>query len=704
MDNRYSLCISYPNCKDTKKYITFRIADLYENEFIKATYPTQYESQKLEDYHPKHIGFKHHELSGIDVQVREWWIDSYPRTASKINDTPFYEVIFLEELDLYKINDSKVIQNILNNGFVIPEGISDNLLLVIDSIEDEYIVLECNKRNFQNINSMYKLPANTADMIHTQHYFKMNAIKKSDVLDTADLNISVSSMEKAKIRFFYRFTCLPSTKEKFYLKDISEYLPLFLNKYIKQQKAVLGYSNCEIKGILNLIQQALSDQIAIKEFFHITGYDHHDILQSLEYYQKDLIHYLTKNQDIDVAIESYLYHSEEVYTKCLEIVKSIWLSKKSLERDNLNIAIDAAKTQVSQLHTETLSLLRKKQDLSLQIDTVEANLEILLKKKQQFEIEIAQKLKDFEGDIVKQISTSALFKTLNLTSSYKNAASKVSSNIVVHNAQSPNLLTAPDIVDNLEMLLEDLSDNFQAIGIQSEYSFEVAQALIAALYTHMGIVVPAYFARDFANATSAVIEASSSQVISLPSGYNDLLELTNLIKQSNSKVILIENALDSLTENLCISLVRSCTDKLLLFALNDSENITILNRGLWNFLRYFDLEQIINYPKADELLYSNFSIYDFEIIINDKAISSVTKEIFLLCRDLNISKTHKLRYAEIICICREYFNVSRINTILLLELIALCDQSEKEDILSINLPPLLEDCQRQLLHVLMKGA
>lgn len=704
METRYSLCISYPNYKDPSKYITFRIADLYENQFVKATYPTEYESQKLEDYHPKHIGFKHHEVSSINVQVREWWIDSYPRTASKIDDTPFYEVIFLEELNLCKINDSKVIQGILNKGFVMPEGISDNLLLVIDSIEDEYIVLECSKRNFQNINQLYKLPANTTDMIHTQHYFKMNLIKKSDVLDTSGVNISVSFMEKAKTRFFYCFTCLPPTKEKFYLRDISEYMPLFLNRYIKQQKALLSYSNGEIKGILNLIQGALADQVAIKEFFYVTGYSFDDIIQSLESCQKDLINYFITNQDIDVAIESYLYHSEEVYAKCLETVKSIWFSQKSLERDTLNTAIDTAKTQVSQLHTETLSLLKEKQALSLQIDELDANLEALLKKQQKLELEIAQELKDFESDIVKQISTSTLFKMLNLTSSYKNDPTKVSSNIVIHNAQNPTLITTPDIVDSLEALLEDLSDNFQAIGIQSEYSFEVAQALIAALYTNMGIVVPAYFARNFANAASAVIEASSSQVISLPSGYNDLLELTELIKESSSKVILIENALDSLTENLCISLVRDCTNKVLLFALNDSENIPILNRGLWNFLRYFDLEEIINYPKEDELLYSKFPICDFEVIINEKVISSVTKEVSLLCKDLNISKIHKLRYAEIIYICREYFNVSKINIILLLELIALCDQSEKEEILSINLHPLLEDRQRQLLHTLMKGA
>ncbi len=704
METRYSLCISYPNYKDTSKYITFRIADLYQNQFVKAVYPTQYESQKIEDYHPKHIGFKHHEVSSIGVQVREWWIDSYPRTASKIDNTPFYEVIFLEELDLCIINDSKVIQDILNKGFVMSEGISDNLLLVIGSTEDEYIVLECSKRNFQNINHIYKLPANTADMIHTQHYFKMNLIKKSDVLDTADVNISISFTEKAKTRFFYCFTYLPPTKEKFYLRDISEYIPLFLNRYIKQQKAVLSYSNGEIKSILNLIHGALTDQIAIKEFFSVTGYSFDHIIKSLENCQKDISNYFITNQDINVVIESYLYHSEEVYSKCLETVKSLWFSQKSLERDTLNIAIDTAKTKVSQLQTETLSLLKKKQDLSRQIDTLDTNLEVLLKQQQQLKIEIAQELKDFESNIVKQISTSALFKTLNSTFSYKNDATKASSNIIINNAQNPTLLSTPDVLDSLEVLLEDLSDNFQAIGIQSEYSFEVAQALIATLYTHMGIVVPAYFARNFANAASAVIEASSSQVITLPSGYNDLLELTKLIKESTAKVILIENALDSLTENLCVSLVRDCTDKVLIFALNDSENISILNRGFWNFLRYFNLEEIINYPKQDELLYSKFSICDFEVIISEKAISSVAKDVSILCRDLNISKIHRLRYAEIMCICHEYFNASNINTILLLELIALCSQSEKEDILSINLSPLLEDRQQQLLHTLMKGA
>lgn len=706
-ESKFSLCITYPNIKDPSKKNMFRIADVIDDYLIQAQYTYVIDEQYTDEYQPRNIGCKPTDAVLNRAEIREWWIDEqggkFP--FSKGCQKLFYEVVFPKEFDGISLDKEEEIRKVFKNGLELFDGVSDNLLLVIDEEDDYYIALECNKKDFIIHNNHFKINSNISDIIHVPHFFYKEYIHKNDLISSENAGIYIAEGNRAENRYFYKYLTLEEPDEgvegKFYLRDFTEYVPVFISKYLKLQKGKIEFSNNEIKKIVSIVDEILKQETNLKEFFEITGYTVGDVIEQMPNYKNQIVEVFLGDDSITRIIERHIFNSEVIHSQCLEIVKKSWFKEKDSIRDKLEQELNKKESELQEL-TKIIdekkyvdeSLEKKKRDLS-------EHVERLVKKENVITEQIKNKLIDFEDNLIDYIANRAFLNstdksTADLKKMYEDE------NILLSEGNLFEFSGEIEHIDNPGDFIGDLSENLQTIGISSEYSYDLAQSVFAAICMRMGIMAVGCYAREFANIISALIGAQRSSVLTLPVGFSNLSELVCKIVNSESKVILIENALDNLTETLCISVIKQCQDKILIFSMEDRDNVITLSKSVWNYLFLVDLDFMLEYPKEGDLLLSKITQDVFECSDIKMSLTSEFKKILSLTSVLKLPKSTAIKLSQIGCIIKNINDSRWINTIVLLEILNLSKTTEKIDELMSLGEDILTEKQKALVSSFIK--
>lgn len=224
---------------------------------------------------------------------------------------------------------------------------------------------------------------------------------------------------------------------------------------------------------------------------------------------------------------------------------------------------------------------------------------------------------------------------------------KVSSNI--NHIQSTTIEEEPETKEDKFDFINDLAENFKFIGIGNDYIYDLAKYIYATIANKMGLFIIGYNNRLFANAISYLICNSSVDIVVIPPGFIDSKDLIEKVNNTQSKVVLIENAIDNIAESVYMPLLKDNKDKILIFSMESNENISIAPKSIFNYLMLVDLDPILESDQTEEL-YTSITPNDiFEIDKNNKEKRSKLSKGLNSSIDLgNVSKLKMIEVNNII--------------------------------------------------------
>lgn len=620
-DYRYSLCLALPFYNG--RPIFYRLAD-YKFD-TKVLEEAQYTSKDDNYYEPLYIGSIENEFEPYQCKLRRW-IPKPDDPTKQLSysydnfDGDIYEVIKVKEINPKEQLDDNQLRNILYEGITLEQFGGENFLLVIGENNSHYTVLNFNKRHLTESNGRYCIEKYVDDMFHTIHCVNKLSVPKNDIISTNALN-TVAHVFNTK--YFYNKTYLNIEGEKFNLREPYLYVRSYFSKYLKKKKNQLQFTYKEIKRFINAITDASQDNNEIEEFFYNTGYSTVTMQKVLEDNLDEISNMFLQSDIYSLIIEECLIKNPYIYEQCKSIVRQDWLQQKDQEKDEIQHQIDILKEE----YNEALSSIKETEEmlaatnnsLNEKLEQLKQNDEQLneaLMRKERIDQEISEQLIRFKEDIVRTTELIGVSQaTCNISFSSLSSTNKENGIYILNERR---LSGDEEYIEDLKDFSEVLKDNLEIVGITNQHSLDMAITITAALTSGKSIIVADNIAISIADAISSLLEACSATVVSIPMGYTNLSELINIVKNINTKVILIENAFESFNEGLLTTIAKHCNEKYLIFTYTSLHNIEAFSGNIWSYFVLIETDNFLTFP-------NNNSFKISEVILNNLYIKSDNK-------------------------------------------------------------------------------
>lgn len=631
-DFRYSLCISYS--RKVGPILAYRIADfnLETRCFEEAKYTKKDDMDYEGGFNPVVIGANPDELDIYKAEIRKWIPkdDDYKKQWSYTFDFlgKIYEIVKPQEFNEINVLTDEEIRKVLQRGISINKVIDEEFLMIIDSIEDEYIVIKCKKSDFvEDINTnTYYILRDVKDIFSTKHYFFKYKIKKQDIVSTQLLSEELNKNNTQDIRYFYKKTELNNAFEKFYVRNPECYINIFYTWYFKYQKDKSNLTRNEIKKLLDIIKQIKDNEKEINNFFSSTGITYDFIKKSIEKDSHDIISVFLEKSQLSNMIEKCLFNNEDIYNESIEIAKKHWLNEndkiKEQMEDKLNniiIKIEEYGDKFEKIKSE----IKKHEEIFSQVQGEIENAERMVldleNRKQEIEIKINQHIERFKKDIIyatELIGVSEAIKNKeklvlkdNYTNTYIRHAEKIQCGEV-------------NKIRNIKDFCEELSDN---IYKNFKNDMNISATLVAALLNNKAIILSDSIGEIIANDVSALVDSSSADYIFISGIQEDIPRIINLINKSETKTIYIDGILNTFNESAFVAICKNCKEKHLFFGVGTKDIVSSLSKNIWNYSIYLEAEKYMCLPRKGMLRIGNNNLSEINTLTKENNINYYNK-------------------------------------------------------------------------------
>lgn len=392
----------------------------------------------------------------------------------------------------------------------------------------------------------------------------------------------------------------------------------------------------------------------------------------------------SKISELNKKIENYitdkysildLYDKkEEEINRLLNLLENKYNSFAKFAKEKWNEENQNLQTQTNELENNINTLMIKKTEIEEEID-------FLTKEKEKIEqsiITLEEESETFINNITYIINRIGRNEVTQTTVSSE--VSKEYDNNIYH-TPSKKVQDKFDQIDDILDFINELADNLECVGVGKDYAYDFAKYTCATIKNNMGLLAIGYNTRLVADAISYTVNNSTADKIVIPPGYFNIKELIDKVNRLESKVVLIENSIDNISDSVYMPLIKENKDKILIFSMESSENVNILPKGIFNYLMVVDLDSILENTFIDEL-------YPFRIaddLLEDLEIKKVRK--FKLSNDLNnlvdLGNIAKLKMLEVINIINIIDNNENsdlgIYNMILFSLGMICKSQERLD-------------------------
>jgi len=281
----------------------------------------------------------------------------------------YYALIFLQNPEhmpevtghMKFMSSDDELAHTLENGIVVPDTFSDNLLVVYDSDENHYLCVEITK-------ATSCLRYDQLLFVTDRKSLARYSVEKDDVIDSFHSQYQTLFQEiqvNQTRRLVYQKMKL-SPKDK--LEDLNLHTnPVRFARYFKRIATRLGYSDDEVKSINKIINEALSDPKA-QTTFTVSP----ESKQQFELQTQVINSYLSNYNDVEEFIGGIIEHIpkiNEVYINKIHYIanQELFEKKKTLEEEitDLKNKADEIKGEIYKItaqrsaETEALATIRK---------------------------------------------------------------------------------------------------------------------------------------------------------------------------------------------------------------------------------------------------------------------------------------------------------------------------------------------------------
>ena len=611
MENGISLCIQYYYPFDGGlRPSLYRIADYHEGVYslIDPWQLTDY----AEGFNPRFIRVRpEEEVPSYVPVIRQW--NAVPKKndyeknnpeSFALNGIQFYEILFIHDLigkDAYTIAKN------LKGGIQIPDSVGDNFLLVVSSGKDYYTTIACRKSYFRKTGDYYRFEGKIEDPIHARHKLEQYVIRKEDVLNTESFNyLYMEDNSPAFIRFFYRFEELPELDGYLYLYSLTEYIPVFVNRFSKSRLKKLEITKNEQKKMLDLLRDALSYSKELEDFFGKGGYEGETLVSALRESEDTVVKYLLNEDDLDIILDDILSSNENLAGRYISIAKQKWLGQKDEEREEAEkVLSDLQKRKDFFQHEieEKASLLQE--TIGKKIEAQQQLSELNLQKQAMVE-SINSILANFEASVSRQLVQNIFTRQIGGYTpevvSLPQPASKKGFMIQYPEENNTKEIIA---VDDVRKAYKYMERNLKRAGVSGDFGQIIARIAYFSDSPLRTIVVGGFYARRIANAISCSVDGCNALRISVHSGEIEYEELYSQIASCEKKIILIENLLDYYNELVLLSLNKDFADKYFVIGVESEKCFSMLSGNIWNYAFLVNLDIACNEEGSEDFALVN---------------------------------------------------------------------------------------------------
>lgn len=496
-----------------------------------------------------------------------------------------------------------------------------------------------------------------------------NILKKENELDTL-IDILLESSFDTDIELYFIINKIKLTlKVKKEINYISE-----LKRKIKEREK-------EIVAKIQAQYKEKQDEFKKEKEYIITNLET-EIKQlknekkELEFNNLIIIDNLKK--EYEAKEQNYKYQLKNIEKSCNKLEREKSEEKKKFDKELLN-----EKYKIEQLNKRYIGKVKELEEVNLIINkkTIEFNNELEDKfKKNNFELikEIEMKKNELENILkktqeLKDESEKANKKKLQ----YENDIEYLEKKLLMNINRIKDLIGEVGIKDNssyihsicekvtlnelyktfdIKDFIYDLEVNLEIAGIESKFKGNLSKYLAAIMLSKIPIVLIGYNSRGVAKAISTSMYGEAPEIINLSQRTETCESLIKHINESSNKVILLENIVENFNENIYLPVVKEIKDKTVLFSIENSDNIHIINRSIFNYMIPIDIEYVGGLSKNEEMIISLVS--DDILDINKKNVNYFYELISNRYDNINvISKVMKYILANVVSIMNETYKI-----------------------------------------------
>ena len=557
--NQYdALCIVKKRDEQSEPTL-YRIGDISNGMISQAYYDRDM---------PLTIGNKKWEEKKVDsIQVRRW----KPREEDeRKNDSvrielPIFEVIFAQELAGIEKGDEESIREVLYKGIKVPKGIDNDFIIAIPSSKYKKTAIVCNKKDFQVSGDMIYIRKDCSDLLHITPCFNIISFNDDELVSTELLSERVSDFRDDEIRYFFIYTEVNElTEGVLRTYSIDNYSRNYIRAYLNRKKKELEITKKDISLFIDIFDE-IAQEKNLEEYFNSTGYTVDELKNNIKTKTAIIIEEFEGLDDRSVFVNDALQNDEDFYNSCLATVKEAWLKSADEDRKNAEKDLQILNEQKRMLEEECQGLKSDRETINDDVMKANDSLSTIIKKQQEVEKEIDNKLQSFKENVVEIAFSQALSSSIT-TKANSNSNSFIRINQPLCENQ----------IDDLYDLSMALSDNYANGGMPEAFSYECALYTIAAIIAERVMVVPATISINYANAVSNTLDGCDASIYICSNCFDDVNALVTEIVNMPSRVILIKNCIDLLNSSFIDALRIAVADKVIICDYYDETNVDIL--------------------------------------------------------------------------------------------------------------------------------
>lgn len=383
-------------------------------------------------------------------------------------------------------------------------------------------------------------------------------------------------------------------------------------------------------------------------------------------------------EEYETREKNYKYRIKDIEKSCNKLEKEKNEEKKKFDKELLN-----EKNKIEQLNKRYIEKVKELEEVNLIINkkTIEFNNELEDKfKKNNFKLikEIEVKKNELENISKKIQELKDESEKINKKKlQYENDIEYLEKNLLININKIKGLIGEVGIKDNssyihsiceklilgevyntsdIKDFIYDLEVNLEIAGIESKFKGNLAKYLTAIMVSKTPIALIGYNSRGVAKAISTSMYGQAPEIINLSQRTETCESLIKHINKSSNKVILLENIIESFNENIYLPIVKAIKDKIVLFSMENSDNIHIINRSIFNYIIPIDIEYVGGLSKNEEMIISLVS--DGILDISKKNVNYFYELISNRYDNINvINKVMKYILSNAISIMNETYKI-----------------------------------------------
>jgi len=265
------------------------------------------------------------------------------------------------------------------------------------------------------------------------------------------------------------------------------------------------------------------------------------------------------------------------------------------------------------------NLMKIKKELEGSLSDMRSEIEELIEKKKELEISLDSLQKFIDSHISfgqEQFANNvaATMEKVSIPSQYEYALSDMSHLYIINGNRDVDT----EICENFDVFQNTVESNLDIIGCKMKASV-LGDSFYTSINVGLAPLLCGFGTRKAAFALIAARYAEEPTVICISNGFSCIQQLEDAIKNAPTISVVIEDLFGKMTENIIMPIIRSNTEKQLVFCCEDIQNLKYLDKYYYNYFQLISVNSMSNkntwnlsYGNADGVLplaeYDNKSI------------------------------------------------------------------------------------------------